>query len=131
MSKILLIEDDPTLSDFTKEWLNLELHHTVETAGDGEDALQMLRCFEYDLIILDLDLPSRSGLSVLKEFRAGGGLTSVLILTGKDAMQDKETGLDAGADDYLTKPFDTRELGARVRALLRRSPVYADATLRL
>lgn len=119
MAKILVAEDDSKLCIVIGDWLAME-HHNVETVSDGGDACHRLKTCEYDLIILDWDLPTLSGLAVLKEYRDRGGRTPVLMLTGKDTVADKETGLDAGADDYLTKPFNGRELLARLRALLRR-----------
>jgi two-component system OmpR family response regulator len=119
MAKILIIEDDTSLAKFTMDWLAAQ-GHIVETVADGEDGMQMVNSFVFDLIVLDLNLPGMSGLTILENFRAGGGMTPVLILTGQHDPSDKETGLDAGADDYLTKPFNAKELAARVRALLRR-----------
>lgn len=130
MSKILIVEDDLSLSAMVRDWLTLQ-KDIVETVEDGQDALQMLKSFEYDMIILDLELPGMNGLSILKEFRSGGGTTPVLILTGKGAISDKEAGLDAGADDYLTKPFNARELSARIRALLRRPQIYLGDVMRI
>ena len=87
---------------------------------DGETAIDVLRENEFDVVILDLGLPKLGGLDVLKDLRQRGSRTPVLILTGKDTVQEKEAGLDAGADDYVTKPCDLRELSARIKALLRR-----------
>src|SRR4030095_15121453 len=120
MAKILLVEDDVQLSRTVKGWLSLE-HHSVETVQSGQDALDMLAVYQYDLIVLDWQLPGLSGLELCKEFRSQGGLTPILMLTGKSAIAEKEAGLDAGSDDYLTKPFHMKELSARVRALLRRA----------
>lgn len=120
MAKILIVEDDADLSGRVNEWLTFE-KHSVEQSFDGNDADEKLRFYKYELVVLDLNLPGMSGLAVCRNFRASGGATPILILTGKDAVQEKEEGLDSGADDYLTKPFHMRELSARVRALLRRT----------
>lgn len=119
MSKLLLVEDDVNLVTMVAEFLRSE-HHVVEVVHDGELARDLLKTYVYELVILDLGLPDISGLTVLKDYRSRGGSAKILILTGKDKIEEKEEGLDAGADDYLTKPFHVRELLARVRALLRR-----------
>lgn len=119
MAKILVAEDDPKLSIVIRDFLAME-HHNVEAVDNGGDALNRLKTCDYDLIVLDWDLPELSGLEILKDYRGRGGVAPVLMLTGKDSVSDKEAGLDAGADDYLTKPFNGRELLARLRALLRR-----------
>lgn len=119
MAKVLLVEDDPELKESLLSWLKLE-NHVVELAESGEDALQLLDNFAYDVIVLDWGLPRMSGVEVLRKYRSSGGLTPVIFLTGRDDLSSKEIGLDTGADDYLTKPFDIRELTARIRSLLRR-----------
>ena len=129
MAKILLVEDDKDLANMVRTYLLFE-HHAVESLFNGKDAADYLRHYPYDAIILDWELPEKSGIEVLKEFRERGGTTPVLMLTGKTGLTDKEQGLDAGADDYLAKPFEMRELGARVRALLRRPAVILSNTLR-
>src|SRR5260221_2953232 len=106
------------MSEAICNWMTYE-HHVVESAFDGQDAIDMLRSFPFDLIILDWQLPSMSGVEVLQQFRARGGMAPVLMLTGKDTMQDKQEGFESGADDYLVKPFNVKELVLRVRALLR------------
>lgn len=119
MAKILLVEDDLELTERLREWFSEE-KHVFEATGSGKDALQLLENYEYDVIILDWRLPDVSGIDILKRFRNRGGLTPVIFLTGRVELSDKESGLDAGADDYLVKPFHTRELSARIRSLLRR-----------
>lgn len=119
MAKILLIEDDTTLSEQVDSWLTHE-QHVVEVVAEGKEAVDRLRLYPYDMIILDWGLPDLSGIDVLKEYRRAGGGAPVLMLTGRGEIDEKMTGLDTGADDYLTKPFHFKELSARVRALLRR-----------
>jgi len=117
--RILLAEDDPRVASFIRRGLKEE-HYAVDLAADGEQALFLAQTGEYDLLILDLMLPKKSGLEVLRFLRTEKISVPVLILTAKDKPADKVTGLDAGADDYLTKPFGFEELLARIRALLRR-----------
>lgn len=126
MAKIFLVEDDQDLANTVRTFLLFE-HHSVEHVTDGEEAMTQLKSFEYDLLILDWELPRLHGIDILRRFRSHGGKTPVLMLTGRDTINEKEQGLDSGADDYLTKPFHMKELGARVRALLRR-PAQASAT---
>jgi len=116
---LLLVEDDALLGDAVRRALVQE-HYTLDWARDGADAERRLRHTQYDLVLLDLNLPQRSGLEILNAMRGGGRSVPVLILTARDTVDDRITGLDAGADDYLVKPFDIDELSARVRALLRR-----------
>src|SRR6516225_3101273 len=129
MSKVLLVEDDLDLVSRITKWLTLE-RYSVEAVANGREALELLRDVKYDFIILDWHLPELSGIDVCKYFRSSGGNTPILILTGKSDIADKETGLDAGADDYLTKPFHPRELSARLRALARRPKECLDDHLR-
>ncbi|MBI2810866.1 MAG: response regulator transcription factor [Candidatus Melainabacteria bacterium] len=119
MAKILLVEDDRISAEFVRTWLTAE-RHVVELAYDGEEALEYLRIAEFDVILLDIDLPKVSGVEVLKQFRQSGKSTSVIMLTGKTAVTVKEDSLDGGADDYLTKPFEAAELSARIRVQLRK-----------
>jgi len=119
MAKILLVEDDKDVSDSVLSWLQME-KYTVEHATCGEDAQQLLENYRFDLIVLDWGLPGLSGFEVLKNFRMNGGDTPVIFLTGRDDLDSKTFGLDGGADDYITKPFDMRELTARIRTRLRR-----------
>lgn len=130
MPKILLIEDDSDLAGMVDSWLT-NLHYTIERAGTCKEAKERLAFYEYDLILLDWELPDGSGVSILKEHRNRGQMTPVLMLTGKRDIENKEEGLDAGADDYLTKPFHMKELSARVRALLRRHSGQTSNTLKV
>ena len=127
--RILLVEDDARVASFIRRGLREE-HYTVDVARDGEQALFLARTGEYDLCILDLLIPKHSGLDVLRTLRAEHVTIPILILTAKDEPRDKVSGLDAGADDYLTKPFAFAELLARVRALLRRRGDLVQTTLR-
>ncbi len=118
--RLLLIEDFRPLRKSLAKGLR-EAGFAVDTTGDGQEGLWYAMGNEYDVIILDLMLPGMNGLEILKKIRAQGQKSHVLILTAKDTIQDRVTGLDLGADDYLVKPFAFEELLARVRALLRRS----------
>jgi len=128
MPKILIVEDDLKLAARLIDWLKHE-RHTVELAKDGQEAIGYLAVEKFDVIILDVLLPGVSGIDVCKQFRSRGGTTPILMLTGKTEIQDRTLGLDSGADDYLTKPFDAQELSARIRALLRRSTHLAENVL--
>jgi DNA-binding response OmpR family regulator len=119
MARILVVDDDRNQLENVQDWLQHE-HHTVETAESGEQAEELLKAYQYDLLIFDWSMPRMTGVELLKRFRTSGGVTPVMMLTGREGLDDKEQGLDAGADDYLTKPFHLKELSARVRALLRR-----------
>lgn len=119
MAKILVVEDEKALSDVVIDYLNAQ-NYTVDHAADGIEAMDRLKFYSYDLVVLDWNLPGMEGLEICRKFRFSGGCTPILMLTGKREIDDKELGLDAGADDYLTKPFHMKELGARIRALLRR-----------
>jgi DNA-binding response OmpR family regulator len=120
MAKILLVEDDYDLAFALTDRLKRE-HYSVEVVDEGDRALDLLKSFEYDAVILDWNLPNMSGLAILKELRGRGIRTPVLILTARTDVHDKAQGLDTGADDYLTKPFEPVELSARIRAMLRRA----------
>ncbi len=120
MAKILLIEDDVDLAVMIVEWLSFE-HHSVEVVHNGREGMERLRLCQYDTIILDWSLPEMSGIDILRSYRAEKGIAPIIMLTGKGGIADKESGLDSGADDYLTKPFNMKELSARLRAMLRRS----------
>ena len=118
--RLLLAEDDEALGEGICDGLRRE-GYTLDWLQDGSSALHALRHEDFDLVILDLGLPRLDGIELLRLLRAGGNSLPVLILTARDATEDRITGLDAGADDYLVKPFDLDELKARLRALLRRS----------
>lgn len=117
--RLLLVEDDGMIGEGVRKALRQD-GFAVDWTRDGGAAETALRAESYDLVLLDLGLPGKSGLAVLKELRARGQEMPVLILTARDAVSDRVQGLDSGADDYLVKPFDLDELAARIRALLRR-----------
>lgn len=126
--RVLVVEDDRDVSDAIRNALTLESHQ-AEVVHDGAAALTALNENRYDLAILDLGLPHVSGLEVLRQTRAGGNAIPILVLTARDLTADRVAGLDAGADDYLTKPFDIQELNARLRAIARRSQGRASPIL--
>ena len=126
--RILLVEDDALLGDGIHAGLRLA-DYAVDWVKDGESARRALLDHPYDACVLDLGLPKRDGLSVLKDLRGRGSQLPVLILTARDTSADKVSGLDAGADDYLTKPFDLPELMARLRAIIRRASGGASPML--
>jgi two-component system copper resistance phosphate regulon response regulator CusR len=118
----LLVEDELSAARMLAKGLR-EQAYAVDVVADGEEALYRASINDYDLVILDVMLPRKNGFVVCRELRAGGSGLPVLMLTARDSVPDRIAGLDTGADDYLTKPFDFHELLARVRALLRRGPV--------
>lgn len=130
MAKILVADDDPDLVGMVEDCLTAELH-TVDTVLSGKEAQDHLKIYKYDLVILDWQFPDANGPDILQNYRNQGGGTPILMLTGRNTTADKEHGLDSGADDYLTKPFDSRELKARVRALLRRSVGVASNLIKI
>ena len=119
MAKILLVEDDKLLAKTIGKMLTLQ-NHAVDTIESGTQALEYLRAYTYDLIVLDWSLPEVTGIEICKEFRRSGGNTPVLMLTGKGDIEQKQEGFDSGVDDYLTKPFHMQELEMRLKALMRR-----------
>jgi two-component system response regulator MprA len=136
-ARILVVDDEPAVQNALSRALTLE-HYDVARASDGVEALERLGAAPYEAVILDIAMPRMDGLEVCKRLREGGDSTPVLMLTARGEVDDRVAGLDAGADDYLVKPFALRELLARVRALLRRSgegdsdePTLAFADLRL
>jgi two-component system response regulator MprA len=118
-NRLLVVDDDPALARTLRRALGIE-GYDVECAGDGAEALQRLAADRFDAVVLDVSMPRVDGLAVCRSMRARRDRTPVLMLTARDAVDDRVAGLDAGADDYLVKPFSLDELNARVRALLRR-----------
>ncbi len=128
--RILLVEDEPRVAGFIAKGLR-EKAYAVDVAADGETALFCASENDYDLIILDLMLPIIDGVAVCRRLRSSGLRKPILMLTARDAVDDRVTGLDCGADDYLTKPFDFKELLARMRALLRRPREFRPQILQV
>jgi DNA-binding response OmpR family regulator len=127
---ILVVEDEIKITRFIKKGLEME-HYTVDAAYDGEEALAKAEVNNYDLIILDIMLPKVDGIEVCRRLRADKVETPIIMLTAKDTVEDRVKGLDAGADDYLIKPFAFGELVARIRALLRREKTVSDTELQV
>jgi len=128
--KILVVEDEERVAQFIQKGLKEE-GHAVDVSHDGEDGGFLAEVNDYDLILLDVMLPKKNGITVCREVRARGVVTPVLMLTARDSVEDRVRGLDAGADDYLVKPFAFEELLARVRALLRRRSETKTPTLQM
>jgi DNA-binding response OmpR family regulator len=128
--RILLVEDEPRVAAFVAKGLR-EKAYAIDIAKDGEEALYFAAVNAYDLFILDVMLPVKDGYAVCRELRRAGTRTPILMLTARDAVDDRVAGLDCGADDYLTKPFDFKELLARLRALSRRSAEVRPAVMRV
>src|SRR6218665_1989922 len=128
--RLLLVEDDARIAADVSAVLT-GAGYTVETASDGKDAWFLGDTEDYDLVILDLGLPSMDGMSLLKRWRANGRHMPVLVLTARGSWAERVEGIDAGADDYLPKPFQFEELLARVRALIRRSVGHGAATIEI
>jgi two-component system, OmpR family, response regulator QseB len=127
--RLLVVEDDRMIGEGVRTALRQE-GYAVDWVRGGSEAEEALQAERYDLVLLDLGLPGKGGLEVLRESRARGEAMPVLVLTARDAVSDRVAGLDAGADDYLVKPFDLEEMLARVRALLRRRSDRREAILR-
>jgi DNA-binding response OmpR family regulator len=117
--RILVVEDDETIRQFVVQGLR-EARYAVDGVADGSEALAAAQVFDYDVVVLDLGIPKVDGIEVCQRIKASGKKTAILMLTARDAVKDRVEGLDAGADDYLVKPFAFAELRARIRALLRR-----------
>lgn len=128
--RILVVEDDPDLGDAIQRRLRRD-GYAVDLIADGRTADEVLRYQSYDVIVLDIGLPSRDGFTILRSLRQRGDRTPVLMLTARSDIEDRVTALDVGADDYLGKPFDFRELDARCRALMRRTQGVASGVTRI
>jgi two-component system, OmpR family, response regulator len=133
--RILLVEDDPMIGAAVKQALK-DAAYAVDWVSDGATAIEVARDEPYDLTLLDLGLPKTDGLEVLRRFRQTGRTIPVIIITARDAIEDRINGLDLGADDYLVKPFEMRELLARMRAILRRqgsgaAPILSNGVIEL
>jgi two-component system copper resistance phosphate regulon response regulator CusR len=128
--RILLVEDEPKVSELVARALRAE-RYAVDVAGDGVHGWELVQAYEYDLVVLDLMLPRLSGSELLQRIRRRSQHVPILVLTARDATQEKVSHFEAGADDYLTKPFAFAELVMRVKALLRRGPVPRSSVLRI
>ena len=128
--RVLLVEDDEGIICFLEKGLR-EAKYAVDVAQDGNDALYKAALNEYDAIILDIMIPGRDGLEVCRELRRQGSQVPVIMLTARDDVRDRVLGLDVGADDYLTKPFQVSELLARLRALMRRGPALKSTVIEI
>lgn len=128
MARILIVEDEQRLSTSICNWLQLD-GHQVDAAYDGNVAWEKLTAITFDVVVLDIMLPGMNGLDICLNYRRIGGSARILILTARDNGEEIEDGLDAGADDYITKPFNLKELSARVRALMRRSVTFSGCKL--
>ena len=126
--RILIVEDDTALAGFVRKGLEAE-HYAVDVSSDGEQARALATEFDYDLIVLDLTLPRLDGVTILKQVRSRKPNVAVLILTARGRVEDRVLCLDAGADDYMVKPFSFSELSARIRALLRRNRLPLESVL--
>ncbi len=128
--RILIAEDDTALAGFVRKGLEAE-HYAVDVSADGEQARALATEFDYDLVVLDLNLPRLDGIAILKDVRRRKAQLPILILTARGRVEDRVQCLDSGADDYLVKPFSFSELSARIRALLRRSRLPSESVLRV
>lgn len=128
--RVLLVEDEAKVSTFVSRGLSAE-RFAVDVARDGKTGLELAKTYEYDIVVLDLMLPELPGTELLRQLRRTNSKVPVLVLTARDAVQDKVANFEAGADDYLTKPFAFAELLVRVKALLRRGPVNRASVIRL
>lgn len=130
MAKILIVEDEKDLATLIENWLTRE-HHLVELAHDGTSALEKLKASTYDVVVLDWMLPEITGIDICRTYRAQGGNAGVIMLSAKESINEKEVGFTAGADDYMTKPFELKELAMRVKAQLRRAETTKHTTFNI
>ncbi len=128
--RLLIVEDDAGIAQFLNQGLS-EAGYAVDVVEDGVSGLDYALATDYDVLVIDIQLPQLNGLELLKKLRSHQIQSPVLLLTARDTVQDRVQGLDAGADDYLVKPFDFSELLARIRALLRRPPLQTETVLRV
>ncbi len=128
MAKILIVEDDPETLETLKSFLSAE-RHSVDSAPRADEAMDFVLTYEYDVLIVDWEMPGMTGIDFIQKFRANGGNTPVIMLTGKSATDEKISGLDSGADYYLTKPFEGKALLSFIRASMRRAPEIAPDTI--
>lgn len=128
MAKILVVDDDSQLSGIIGKALK-STGHLAEIVGDGRSALELLDTYSYDLLVLDWNLPDMTGIDIARAFRRSNGVAPIIMLTARSAINDKSEGFEAGADDYLTKPFQLAEFLMRVKALLRRPTSYIAETI--
>ncbi len=128
--RVLVVEDDRRIGAFVSKGLR-ERAYAVDLAATGDEALYKFALNDYDAVVLDVMIPGRNGFEVCRELRANGSHVPVLMLTARDAVADRIAGLDSGADDYLTKPFEVAELAARLRALMRRGHVFRPPTIEI
>jgi two-component system, OmpR family, response regulator MprA len=126
---VLVVDDEPAVRGSLRRALGLE-GYEISTADDGQDALEALAEYDFEAVILDIAMPGIDGIEVCRRVRRSGDRTPILMLTARDAVDDRVTGLDAGADDYLSKPFALRELVARLRALMRRTEAFEEPVVR-
>lgn len=127
--RVLVVEDDAPVAQGLKEGLQ-QIGYTVDVAGSAEEAADFMHRESFDIALVDIGLPRSDGLSLIRQLREGGATLPVLVLTARGSMDDTVSGLDAGADDYMVKPYRLPEVAARMRALIRRSNAIADACLR-
>jgi DNA-binding response OmpR family regulator len=128
--KILIVEDEPTLRKLEKRYLERN-RFLVDEAGNGKEALEMLEISKYDCVLLDLNLPEVDGISIAKQLREKQNLVPIIMVTARSQIYDKLEGFDSGTDDYITKPFDMKELVARIRAVIKRSSIDKSEKLEL
>ena len=126
--KVLIVEDEKKLLRLLEEGLNI-LGYVTDTASDGEEALDLAYVENYDIIILDINLPKKDGFEVLRDIRQFNREVNIIMLTARSDIDDRVRGLDYGANDYMTKPFDLKELDARMRSLLRRKPIMEETEI--